>query len=64
MKRFVIEAFNYFIKDYEENELMHEGYKQTRIEELNNVRNMYVSMLISEKEALNYIAKKIDFDEA
>lgn len=56
-KRFVVEAFNHFIKEYEHNELMPESFKNAKILEFNNVRNLYICGMLSEFEALEFITK-------
>lgn len=52
MKRFVIEGFNHFIKDYEGNDLMAEAVKVEKITTLDKYRNAYICGLITEREAL------------
>lgn len=54
-KRFVIEAFNHFIKEYENNDLMKETVKTEKITKLNKLRNAYICGLMSEREALQTI---------
>lgn len=53
-KRFVIEAYNYYIKDWKK---MAEDFGESaiiteRIERLKKSRNLYICGMISEREAL------------
>lgn len=53
-KRFVIEAYNYYIKDWAQ---MAENFGESaiitaRIEKLEKYRNLYICGMISEREAL------------
>lgn len=56
-KRFVIEAFNYFIRDYRDNDLMRPNIKAEKIEKFEKLRTAYIIGLCSEREALRELTR-------